>query len=264
VLKRSGLIAGILCVSAGLSGCDGGEGDLNGKGNDGGSSVPNASPGGVWKGTESVSGASVFGVADELGDFYFERSDGVLYVGTATTSGNSVSASFDGFVTSGNTFPDGSTQGTGTLSGTIDPHTSISAKTQFTTAASSTSTGSLSLTFDSLYNSASSLATLSGNFTNSTDAAAVTLSSNGTIFSQDAKSSCVLNGTVYIINASYNAYRVVFEFSSCQGQSAAFNAVQFTGLATLDTGVSPQVVHIAATGASGTTKYALVYNLTRS
>ena len=268
MLKKSGWILVAFSVSAGLSGC-GGKGTNfggTGTGNNGGGSMstPNASPGGVWKGTESVSGAQVFGVADQLGDFFFERSDGVLYVGTATTSQNSLSASFDGYVLNGNAFSDGSTHGIGTLSGTIKSQASISATTQFTTDNSNTSKGSVSLNFDTLYNTASSLTTISGNFTNGADGAAVTIGSNGTIFSQDAKSGCVLNGTVLIINASYNAYKVVFDLASCKGTSFALNGIQFTGLATLDTSVTPQVVHLAVTGASGNTKYALVYDLKRS
>ena len=265
VLTRAGLIATFFSVSVCLSGCGGSGGDLSGTGNSGGgSSTPNASPGGIWKGTETVSGEQVFGVADELGDFWFERADGVLYAGTATTSGTSLSANFDGYVLNGNTFPDGSNYGTGTLSGTIEARTSISAKTQFTTANSNSSTGQLSLTFDTLYNSASSLATISGNFTISTDGTAVTIGSNGTLYSQDSKTGCVLNGTVYIINASYNAYKVVFDLASCTGASVAVNGVQFTGVATLDTSVSPQVVYLWATGASGSAKYALAYTLSRS
>ena len=275
VFTKSELLAVLFCVSAGMSGCDGsgGKGDLTANGgssssgsgsNSGGATTPNASPGGIWKGTESVSGTSVFGVSDEVGDFYFLRSDGVLYIGTATTTADALSGSFDGFVTSGSAFPDGSTHGTGTLSGTIQPRVSITSKFQFATDNAITSTGSLSLTFDSLYDNASSLAAISGNFTSSIDAAVVTIGSNGTIFSQDTTSGCVLNGTVYIINASYDAYRVVFEFSSCQGQAAASNGAQFTGLAALDTSVSPHVVHIAATGASAGKKYAMAFDLTGS
>lgn len=268
--KRLGLITIVLCVSAGVAGCGGGTNELTGSGlgsgtgNGSGSSTVNASPGGVWKGTESVSGAQVSGIADEVGDFYFERSDGVVYAGTATTSGNSLSATFDGYVLNGNAFPDGTNHGTGTLSGAIKARTSITATTQFRTDGGNSSTGSLSLNFDSLYNSVSSLTTISGNFTNPADGSVVTIDSNGTIFSQNAKSGCVLNGTIYIINANYNAYRVVFQLSSCTGQSFDLNGVQFTGLATLDTSVTPQAVFVGVTGSSGSVKYALAYNLNRS
>jgi hypothetical protein len=52
----------------------------------------NASPGGIWRGTESVSGLQVVGLADKTGEFHFIRTDHVQEVGTATVSGNNVSA----------------------------------------------------------------------------------------------------------------------------------------------------------------------------
>jgi len=56
--------------------------------------------------------------------------------------------------------------------------------------------------------------------------------SNGGLFSQDSVSGCVLNGTVSVINASYNAYKIQFDYASCTGQAAALNGIQFSGLAT--------------------------------
>jgi hypothetical protein len=105
---------------------------------------------------------------------------------------------------------------------------------------------------------------ISGNFVNAAGSAVVTVGTNGSIFSQDANSGCVLNGSVTIINASYNAYKVQFDYANCVGQAAALNGVQFTGLAMLDNTVPPEQIVAAATGQSGNTKYSVVVRLNRT
>jgi hypothetical protein len=224
----------------------------------------NALPGGIWRGTESVSGLQVVGLVDEAGDFHFVRSDNVQYVGTASVSINSVTANFDGYTQAGTTFPDGSTRGTGSVSGTIQARTTLTLMYQFRTLAGTVSNGTLNLTFDVLYNRVSSLTTISGNFTNPQNGVVVTVSSNGSVFSQDPTSGCVLNGTVTIINAAYNAYRVDFSYASCTGQTAFLNGLQFSGLGTLDNTVTPERAIIGVTAQSGGSKYSLVYSLNRS
>jgi hypothetical protein len=84
------------------------------------------------------------------------------------------------------------------------------------------------------------------------------------VFAQNPSNGCVLNGTVSIINASYNAYRVQYSYASCQGQEAVLNGVQFGGLATLDNTASPERAIVGVTGQSGGTKYAIVSVLNRS
>jgi hypothetical protein len=224
-----------------------------------------ASPGGIWRGTDSISGFPVVGIVDESGDFQFIRTDYVQYVGTATVSAtNSVTSTFEGFTPLGYQFSDGSTHGTGTVSGALKERTSMSLTTTFKTdTGTTTSNGTLDLTFDTQYNRASALTTIAGNFLNPKSGAVVTVSSNGTVFSQDAASGCVLNGTVSIINASYNAYRVQFSYASCTGQSAALNGVQFSGLATLDNAASPEEALVGVTGQVGNVKLAVVYDLSR-
>src|SRR5205807_2794157 len=143
----------------------------------------NASPGGIWLGMESVSGLQVIGLVDEAGDFHFVRSDNVQYVGTASVSVNSVTANFDGYTQVGTTFPDGSTHGTGSVSGTVQARSSLTLMSQFRTDAGTASNGTLNLTFDVLYNRASSLTTISGNFTNPQNGVVVTVNSNGSMFS---------------------------------------------------------------------------------
>ncbi len=249
-----GVLAPIALV---VAGCGGG----------GGSSfvvVTNASVGGIWTGTDSISGLQVTGIADEEGEFHFIRTDGVQYVGTATTSGNSLSGSYDGYTEVGTEFPDGSTHGVGNLTGTVQQRSSISANVSFKTDAGNSSSGTLSLTFNKLYNNPSALATLSGNYTDTKSGDVISVTGNGDISWQDPNTGCVGNGTVSIINVSYNAYRVQFSYASCTGQSAVLNGVTFSGLATLDSATNPQQVVAGVTGAAGGVQYAIVFDLDRT
>jgi hypothetical protein len=56
---------------------------------------------------ESTAGLSVTGIVDEAGELHFIRSDATQYVGTATTAGNAISASFLGYAPFGFQFADG-------------------------------------------------------------------------------------------------------------------------------------------------------------
>ena len=247
-----------------LSGC-GGSGSPISTGPGGGGTTQN-SPGGIWRGTESVSGLSVTGIIDESGNFQFVRSDGVQYLGTAAVNGTSLTANVEAIVPLGFTFADGSHHGSGSISGTLTARNSIQATTKFQTDLGSTAeNGTLNLTFDALYNKGSSLSTLAGNFVEVGNTnVVVTVRTDGSLFSQDPGTGCVLNGTVSIINATYNAYKVQFSYGNCAGNAVVLNGVQFTGLATLDTTLAPQQLLVAATGQSGNTKYSQVVRLNRN
>jgi hypothetical protein len=251
----------LACTAAVLNSACGGGGSTAA---DIGGMTINALPGGIWSGTESNTGLSVTGIVDEAGEFHFIRSDGTQYVGTATTSGAVISASFDEYAPFGTTFADGSTHGMGTLSGTINERVSISSATQFRTDKGTSSAGTLSLTFDSLYNFASSLATISGNYTDPKSGDVISITSSGVVTWQDASTGCVGNGTISIISAPYNAYRMQFTYGDCTGGAAALNGVQFSGLVTLDNKLNPVQAIVGVTGQANGTTYALVLTLNRS
>jgi hypothetical protein len=229
-----------------------------GGGSDGQLTVVDASPGGIWKGMDPISGLALVGLVDEAGNFHFLRGDGVQYVGKASVSGNDLSASFDGYAPFGSVFSDNSTHGTGTLSGTVHERSSMSGDVDFKTDANSSSSGTLALTFDSLYTSGSSLAAIAGNYTDPTSGTTVSVTGAGDISSQDAATGCVINGTVSIINAAYDAYSISYSYGNCTGAAMALNGVQFTGLGALNTTVNPAQVIIGVTGKSGTISYAFV------
>jgi hypothetical protein len=242
----------VLALAAGCGGTE--EGTL----------VPAAtSVGGIWQGSDSGTGLQVTGIADEKGNFHFIRTDYSQFVGVLTSTNDSVSGTFDGFAQLGMTFTDTSTHGKGSLTGVLAPRSTLTLNYTFTTDLGNASSGTLTLTFNTLYNVSSSLATVSGNYTNPSGGATVSISGSGAITSQDATTGCVVNGQVSLIDTHYNAYNVVYTYASCTGEAAVLNGVQFSGQATFNNGVVPMQFIVAVTGASGTNTLALVLTLNR-
>jgi len=229
-------------MAGALAGCGGGSG---GSSSDLLPLLPNASPGGIWRGADPISGLALSGVVTEAGDFNFVRADGVQYYGTLTTSQNNISGTFSGIVPAGTAFEDGSTQGTGTVSGTIVARQTITATLTFVTANNSSSTGSGSLSFDTLYNSGSALTTVAGNYVDSVNNSVISVSADGTLFDQIPASNCVLNGQVSIIDSRYDAYQVQYTYSNCVGNAIFLNGTTATGLSFLDTNANPVVSYTA-------------------
>ena len=215
---------------------------------------PNASPGGIWVGTTSI-GANVIGLVTETGEFHFLQDDGIQYFGTVDTSQNDLSADFTGVTEFGTVFADGSTTGTGTLTGTVQQRSTMSGNSTFTTALGNNTDSTITLSYDDLYERNSSLATVAGNYRNPATNAVVNVDNNGVLFSQDAVTGCVINGTVEVINPSFNAYLVQYRFSSCVGQYASLNDTVANGLGTLDNTVSPEQAIIGVV--NGVAGYAL-------
>ncbi|MEI6872644.1 MAG: hypothetical protein WCL08_10215, partial [Verrucomicrobiota bacterium] len=122
------------------------------------------SPGGIWEGTESVTGLSIKGLVTESGDMRFIRADGTQYVGSVVTQGNALTGTFTGYLPSGFFYTDGSNHGTGTISGQVNPRQSVTATTNFSTANGTKTTGTLSLSYNKLYENGSSLSALAGTY----------------------------------------------------------------------------------------------------
>jgi hypothetical protein len=225
--------------------------------------VQNASAGGLWAG-QLGDGTQLVGIVAETGEFHFIQEDGVQYFGTISTSQSSATANVTGVTPLGSTFTDGSTYGTGTLSGTVQERVHLAGNSNFRTSAGNTITNSVTLDYDALYERDSSLQTVAGNFVDFGSGGVVNINSDGTAFMQDPSSNCVINGTVSIIDARYNVYRVQYHYSSCTAELAVLNGVTFRGLGVLDNTSSPEAFIIAVTGAVGTTGYAEIHVLERT
>ena len=247
----------LLSVCMLLSDCGGGPYQIAGGGGSGGTS----SPGGIWQGTDPISNLAIRGLVDESGQFNLIRNDGGQYVGTAVANGTTLTGSFDGYMPLGQTFPDGSRHGHGTFTGTVQQRVSISVTMQFTTDVGTSDSGTLNLTFDSSYNLASALATVTGNYTDPTSGDVFSITSSGAVTWQDPNTGCVGNGTIAVINPTYNVYQFNFDLASCTGTSAAYNGGQFAGLATLNKAVTPDQLNAGATGTANGVTYSLTFAL---
>jgi hypothetical protein len=249
---RTAAVVGMAALWA-LAGCGGGGGSdsSGGSTSGGGAAAPaNASTGGIWNGTDQATGLALVGLVTETGEFHFIRSDDTQYFGTLTTSGNNVSGNLTGVTAVGYMFPDGSTTGTGTYTGTVQARATLNGSVRFTTQRGETATGNATLSFNSVYNQSSSLAKIAGNYRDLDTNAVINLSSNGVIFTQDPVTGCLTNGVVAVINSSYNAYRIEYSFTGCRAPYTRLNGTTARGLATLDTTTSPNRAVIGVVNAS--------------
>lgn len=240
-MKRTLLLLLVSAVTA-ISACGGGGGGA-------GPSQPpvtNVSPGGIWSGPDS-SGSDIIALITEAGRFHFINEDlsqgsGVLSV----TSGNQISGSFQLVTQLGFTFVDGTTSANCTFTGSVIERQTITASVNCTTTAGLQTQVTATLAYEALYDRDSSLATVSGNYQAVQEV--LNIAGDGTMFSQNAATSCVINGQIAVINAAYNAYDVSFTYSNCLGQEAVLNGSTFTGLALLDNTAVPEEIGMAVTG----------------
>jgi hypothetical protein len=239
-------LCGIALATVLIAGCNASSLD----GSDTSSTATNASASGVWSGSDSVSGLTITALINSAGQADFIRSDGVQFVGNVQVSGTAIAGTLGVYANFGSAFGDGSTHGLGALSGTVTSGGSMSANVGFTTDGGSAVSGTWTLSFDTLSSSGSSLAAISGNYTDGTTGAVVSISGSGQMHSQDANTGCVLNGTVSTTAAGIDVYQVAYSYESCSGSPAVLNDVPFTGLAVLNASASPVQVIIGVSGQS--------------
>ena len=254
-LLRGMIAIGAAAALLAVSGCTSSD-----NGSSGGSSTTNATPTGIWSGTDLVTGLSVAGYIDSGGQADFVRADGAVFIGPTQVSGDTLVAAVVGYASFGNDFSDGSTYGLGTLNGTVTSASTLTLALTFTTNGGTAQSGSWSLSFSSLSNSGSSLASVSANYTDASGAT-VSINGDGAMSGQNANNGCVLNGSISVSDASYDVYAVSFTYEDCTGSYAVLNGVQFTGLAAFNGTRSPAQLSIVVSGASSASKYALVLDL---
>lgn len=248
-----------LCVLAvGCGGGGGGGGDTQTP-----PPVVNASPGGIWEG-KLGSGQDVLGLVTESGEFHFLTDDGTQYFGTVTTNANTATAQFTGYTQFGFVFEDGTTRGTGSLTGTVQARSTFNASTTFRTSAGNNNSNTVTLTYHTAYERDSSLATISGNFRDLATGNILSIDSNGVAFLQNSSTGCIVNGNLSIINAQFNAYRAQYTYSNCQGQNAVLNGTTFRGIATLDNTSVPEALVVGAQALIGSTGISAIDILERT
>jgi hypothetical protein len=224
-----------------------------------------ASAAGIWQGTDSATGLALTGIVNAAGLADFIRSDGVQYIGTVQVSGTALALALDVYTQFGTDFADSSTYAVGTLNGTVATDSSISGTVSYTTSGNTTVSSNWSLTFSDLYNNASSLRGISGNYSDGStgdplNGATVSISGSGAMTAQSATSSCVLNGQISIADTSNDAYEVSYSLENCSGTDAVLNGIAFTGLALLNSN-GQVVIGVSGLNSAGT-HYGVVSGLT--
>lgn len=208
--------------------------------------VTNASPGGFWEGIDS-NGGHIIALVTETGKFHFI--DGDLNQGSGTLSvsdTNDVDSNFHFVTQPGSTFADGTTSANCSLAGTVSERQTMTVTVACMTAAGLHNQITAALSNKALYERASSLATIAGNYQGLKEV--LNIAGDGTLFSQNPGTGCVANGQVSIIDNAFNAYDFEFTYSNCVGQAAVMNGSSFVGIASLDNSVTPEKLLVAAIG----------------
>ncbi|HTT04660.1 MAG TPA: hypothetical protein VMF64_05175 [Steroidobacteraceae bacterium] len=216
--------------------------------------------GGVWNGADS-SGRTIVGLADEAGEFHLLRDDGMQYAGTATTRGDAVSATARRLTRPGGA--KGSEDEAASLTGKVQQRESMSLRIVPAAGAPPFPHDTISLQFNPLYDSPSSLATFAGEYTDGATGNTITVTAGGTLFWRDSRDGCLASGAVSLIDAHHDLYEVQFSYSACQGADAELNGVQFSGLGTLETTLQPVQAIIGVTGEARGRGYAIDLTLSR-
>lgn len=243
----------VACV---LSACGGGYSPTSSGGNNP-HSQPASTPGGIWTGTDSVTGLQVTVLVGEDAQFDAIRSDGAQFYGTVTYGSGNLTAQIVGIPEYGTTFADGSKHGAGTVSGTYSAQSQMSVTVSFKTDSGTSTTSTLSLTFNSAYLTTPNVANLAGNYV-LPSGVIVTINSDGTLFAQDPTSGCVVNGTINAVTGKYSLYAPLVTYESCVGSDAPLDNLQFDGLMA-QTGSTI----IAGLHDKSGNNYGLVYTLTK-
>ena len=236
----------------------------NNEGNEGSCGSPGAcynssgrpDPSGVYRGvlTENATqqSTSVLALFAENGDARMSGGDGTYYHFhlKAGDSGDPISGSYDG-IASSPVFPDGSRNTRGTLALQVAPGERITG----TLTDGSGDVETLSLTFNTVYQTGSALAALAGNWSASTPGVtfSISIQPNGAFTGTDAK--CAYSGVFDLIDPQGDVYALTFA-RTCGSVSDA----NFTGLATEFPAFddSPALLYLLADDGAGD---ALVVNL---
>lgn len=277
---RTLLVSLPLCL---LSACGGGGGGTSSAAAPAPAPQVNQQIGGIWQTQYTLTSGSTAGdtvnglaISDQNGRIFFaerDQNNGCTEVGfgQATVSGSAISGTVDFGIASYSSLPgvntsctysDGSTSGNGVITGTIAQQSSMTTTFSGTTSlGTALATETHTWTFNSLYDNASSLSLLAANYTDGSDT--LSISTNGAIFEQDPPTGCVINGQMSIINSQYNAYNISMSISSCTGSEAVLNGLTLSGLATLDTSVSPAQLDFGVSTNAGGQYFVLVDTITQ-
>lgn len=157
--------------------------------------------------------------------------------------------------------PDGSTSGKGRVdAGWVLRSGQLQLNAELKTSAGSTYPVAFLGTYDALHASGSSRTTIAGFYrsTASLESEILTIDPAGRMFSQNAATGCIINGTIDPVDSRYDVYRVTLNYSACQGALSTLNGLPVKGLSIYDGGKTPAELLLALDAVDGTQHYSIV------
>jgi len=193
--------------------------------------VMNDSPGGVWSGTRP-NGTGIIVLVSEDGDIRIIDAFGNQGFGQLdVTNQTDIAASYALAPPFGGSIVDGSDSGACDLTGTLAERLSMTYDVACTTSLGGAFGGTISLTYDPVYEMDSSIARIAGNWDMQGDV--LTIDVNGALFMQSSQTGCVWNGQVTLLDTDWNLYAMSATAESCQGPSAPLSGTTWDGLVTI-------------------------------
>lgn len=203
--------------------------------NDGGGFAPlpvvvSMSPAGVWRGTltsdVTMSAVAVTAVITESGTARLILDNGSQLVGSVTTDSDHLTGDLTGITELGLQWPNNTTVASFSMDGTVAERDTITG-----TYAGAGDMGTLTLSFDSVYDRASSLAVLAGQWAR-LDAlqnytATFSFDGQGAIDGSDADG-CIYSGAVTVADMSVDVYTVALTVENCPASGVNLNG-QYAG-----------------------------------
>ena len=214
-MLRPNVALTVLCFGL-LAACGGGGG-----GGSSGASFPTLTNAyGIWVGSSTSGGMSIQieGVIAR-GESRFVDENGTQYIVTGISGfDGEIRIDFNAYAQFGYVFLDGSTSGTGTITGVVRERTSINGNFSFSTGEA----GTISFTYDALYDRDSSLEKLTGQWND--EFGVMTVDPDGSFFEQD-QFGCIYDGQASIIDVAYNAYRLAMTVSNCGADNGSYEGL---------------------------------------
>ena len=193
--------------------------------------VTNESPGGVWSGTRP-NGTDIIVLVGESGDMriidpFGNQGFGQLDVANQTD----ITASYLLAPPFGGSLIDGSDAGSCDFAGTLAERQSMTYDVACTTSLGGAFGGTITLTYDPVYEMDSSLARVAGTWDVQGDVLVIDV--NGALFLQSSQTGCVWNGQVSLIDTEWNLYAMSATAENCQGPSAPLSGTSWDGLVSI-------------------------------
>ncbi len=222
------------------------------------------SPGGIWRAADGT-----VALIDESPRMHLVQSDGTQFVGDVTGyTINNRECYFDRekselhvVLPLGAALPDGSHSGAGKADASWVKRTGeLQLTANLKTSASGTVPVAFRGSYDSLHGSGSSRAAIAGSYRSTTNPAAevMTIDAVGQMFSQNATTGCIVNGSIDPVDSRFDVYRVNLSYSACLGPLALLNGLPVKGLATYDGSKNPAELFLVLDAVGSAQHYSIV------